>query len=285
MLSELWNFIKVSFKRRMFLYEVEVFSLTLFGSFPGLLVRFFCLGTFLIACTLLMPFLTSLLASQLKILFSKKYEADQKIKNEVGRIADRIGVRVKKVLIAKGLCNAYVRFGTLVLGEELLDRLGPSERRAVIAHELGHMKEKHVWFRIVATMTLPALPLWSWQRLYWPIIINEHVTQLMLSVMINIALLVYLIAVMIPLNWYLEARADSIAVEIAGKASTISALLALVNREEFELSSEDHPAISERVKLILKDKPRNGLIKRMLIAFSKLTKRFHWITSTLLLQQ
>ena len=283
-MSELWNLIKVSFKKRMFLYEIEVFSLTLFGSFPNLLVRFFCLGTFLITCTLLMPFLTSLFASQLKILFLKKYEADQRIKDEVNKIADQIGVRIKKVYMAKGLCNAYVRFGTLVLGEELLDRLGPSERRAVFAHELGHMKEKHMWFKIVATMALLALPLWAWLRLYWPIIINEQVTQLMLSIMINIALLAYLIVVMVPLNWYLEVRADRIAVEIAGKASAISALLAIVNREKFELPSEDHPAISERVKLILKGRPRNGLIKRMLIVFSGLTKRVQWITNTLLLR-
>ena len=263
MFSELWNFIKVSFKKRIFLYEIEVISLTLFGSFPYLLVRFFCLGAFLITCALLMPFLTSQFASQLKILFSKKYEADYRIKNEVNEIAERLQVNIKKIYIVKGLCNAYVRFGTLFLGEELLDRLGPSERRAVFAHELGHIKENHIWFKLVAALVLLALPLWSWLRLYWPIIINEHVTQLMLNIMINIALLAYLMVVMVPLNWYLEIRADRIAVKIAGKASIISALLAIVNREKFELASEDHPAISERVKLILKYKPRNGLIKTL----------------------
>ena len=262
MLSELWNFIKVSFKKRMFLYEIEVLSLMLFGLFPLL-----GLVTFLVASILLAPSFSSMISSQFKMLFTKKYEADQKIRNEINEIADQLGVRVKRVLVAKGLCNAYVRFGTLVLGEKLLERYGPGERRAAIAHELGHIKEKHIWFKIVAVVVLSIPPLWIWLRLYWPIIINELTTQVVVNIMVNLALLAYLIVVMIPSNWYMEVRADRIAVGIAGKACLISALLAIVTREEFELPSEDHPAVSERIKLILKYNPRNSLIKRISAAF------------------
>lgn len=259
MLSELWRFIKVSFKRRMLLYEIGVLSWTLFGSFPNLLVRFFCLGAFITAFALLTPFLTSLVAWQIKALFSKKYEADQRIKSEVGKTAERIGVKPPKVLIAKGLCNAYIHFGTLVLGEELLDRLrarDPSQIRAVIAHELGHRKEKHTWLKMATGVALPAFPLWIWQRLYFPIIISEFVTQLMLNVMITLALFAFLMVAMVPLNWHLEFRADRFMVDVAGKASAIFALLAIVTREKFEIPSEDHPSVSERVKQILKYKPK-----------------------------
>jgi len=260
MLSTFWNLVRVSFNKRLFFYEIGMLTFTLSGSFPNLLVRFFCLFTCLMTSILLMPFLTCMFALQLKTLFVKKYEADDSVKNEVSRIADQLGVKIKKVYIAKGLCNAYVRFGTLVLGEELLNRLGYYERMAVIAHELGHIKEKHIWFKMLATMTLLALPLWAWLRLYWPIIINEIFTQLMLVIMINIALLTYLIVINIPLNWYSEVRADRTAVQIAGKASTISALLTIVDRAKFELPSEDHPAISERIKLILNYKPSKRIL-------------------------
>lgn len=277
MLSELWSFIKLSLKRRMILYEAEVVGLTLFGSYPDLPVRFFGLGLFLVACLLLMPFFTSMFTSQLKFLFLKRCKADQRLKNEVDSIGDLVGARASKVCIAKGLNNAFVCFGTLVLGEELLNRVSPSGRRAVIAHELGHMKERHMWLKIVVALVLLAPPLWSWTRLYWPIIINEYVTQLMLNIMINITSLAYLMVVMLPLNWYLELRADRVAVEIAGKAGIISALLAIVNREKFELASEDHPAISDRVKAILKDKPKNGLIEKISIILGRLTKKVQWI--------
>jgi Zn-dependent protease with chaperone function len=272
-LSTLWSLIKVSFNKRLFLYEFGVLTFAFSGSFPNLLVRFFCIFACLTAYILLTPFLTSTFAWQLKTLFIKKYEADENLKNEVRRIANQLGVKIKKIYIAKGLYNAYVRLGTLVLGEELLNRFGYHENlknthhsistdtlnnpqiMAVIAHELGHIKEKHIWFRMIATMTLLGLPLWTWQRLYWPIIINEIFTQLMLVVMINVTLLIYSIVVNIPLSWYSEVRADRIAVQIAGKAATVSALLAIVDKEKFKLSSEDHPAISERVKLILKYRP------------------------------
>ena len=81
--------------------------------------------------------------------------------------------------------------------------------------------------------------------------------------LINTALLFFIILAMIPVNWYLEVRADRIAEKTAGKSALISAFLKLVNREKFEEPSENHPAISERVKLILKYNPRNGFLKNL----------------------
>lgn len=79
-----------------------------------------------------------------------------------------------------------------------------------------------------------------------------------MNVMLNIAFLAYLMVVMVPLNWYLEIRADRIAVDsfrtiAEGKASMVHALLRLMTgRDDFEQPSEDHPAMSERIKAILK---------------------------------
>lgn len=255
MLNGLWNFIKLNFKKRMYLYVLAVFSLTLFQFSP-----FVGLATFLISSALLVPFFADSTVSQLKLVFVKKYQADQKIRDEVNEIAAEMGVCVKKVYVAKGLRNAYVRFGTLVLGEKLLNLLGPNQRKVVIAHELAHMKEKHFWLKIVAILGLLIPTLWIWLGLRWPIIISEFVTQAVLNTMINIALLSYLIAMMVLPNWYMEIRADRIAIEtapnpISGKASLISALLAIVKKEGFQVASEDHPSVSERIKLILKYNP------------------------------
>ena len=263
MIGKLLRFIKINFRRRMFLYETGVLSLTLSGSFPNLLVRFASLGIFLISSILLIPHITSLITSSIKYLFLKKIEANQNLKKEVDELAKEIGVKVKKVRIVKGLCNAFVSFGTLNLGEKLLERLGSQERKAVIAHELAHIKEKHVWLKIIASGLLLTLPLWSWQKLFWPILFNESITQLVLVFLINTALLFFVILAMIPVNWYLEVRADRIAEKTAGKAALISAFLKLVNREQFKEPSENHPAISERVKLILKYNPRNGFLKNL----------------------
>jgi Zn-dependent protease with chaperone function len=268
MLSELWGFIKLSFTKKMYLNVLQVFSLILFILSPVL-----GLVTFLAVSTLLIPSFASSVTSQFKLLFIKKHEADESIRNEVNEIADELGVGVKKILVAKGLRNAYVRFGTLVLGEELLKRCGRGERKAVISHELWHMKEKHIWLKMGATVGLSILPLSTWLRLYWPIIINELATQVLVNIMINFALLAYLTIVMIIPNWYMEIRADQGAARIAGKACLISALLAIVTKEEFKLPSEDHPSVSDRIKLILKYNPENSLTKRMTATLRRLVRR------------
>lgn len=68
-------------------------------------------------------------------------------------LADRAGVPVKEVLVADASRrttkeNAYVSgFGStkrLVLFDTLLDRAGEDEVKLVVAHELGHRRERHV---------------------------------------------------------------------------------------------------------------------------------------------
>lgn len=74
----------------------------------------------------------------------------------------------------------------------------------------------------------------------------------MLTIMVGIALLAYMTIVMTPINWYLEVRADRIAARFTGKKNIKSALLTFANKEKLGMSSETHPSISERVKLIEK---------------------------------
>jgi Zn-dependent protease with chaperone function len=267
-LSEVWGFIKLSFMERTYVKVIQVLSLTLFILSPIL-----GLVAFLVATALLMPSSISSLTMQFRFLFIQKHEADESIKNEVNKIAHQLGVRVKKVLIAEGLCNAYVRFGTLVLGDKLLNQCGPAERGAIISHELVHLKEKHMWFRMGVAAISPLLPLSIWLRIYWPIIMNELTTQLLINIMIGFALLTYLTVVMILPNWYMEIRADQGAVRMVGKACLISALLAIVTKDQFKLASEDHPSISDRIKLILKYNLESSLTSRISASLKRLVRK------------
>lgn len=64
--------------------------------------------------------------------------ADQSVKDQVSKIAEQMNVRKpRKILIAKGVFNAYIRFRTLVLGELLLNNLITTELECIIAHEQG----------------------------------------------------------------------------------------------------------------------------------------------------
>src|SRR5262249_19679409 len=57
-------------------------------------------------------------------------------------LAARAGVRVKRVVQVKSAaCNAFASpLGTVGLTTALLEKLEPEEIRAIIAHELGHLK-------------------------------------------------------------------------------------------------------------------------------------------------
>jgi Zn-dependent protease with chaperone function len=72
----------------------------------------------------------------------------------------------------------------------------------------------------------------------------------MVIVMHNIAMLAYILAILLPINWYLELRADRTAAKYVGKDQIKSALLKLVNKESQNEPSETHPSIVQRLKCI-----------------------------------
>lgn len=252
MLSGLWNVIRASFNRRLALYEIVVVSLTLFGALPNPLTKLPFLAIFLVAGGLFMAIFTLNMLSKLRLVFSRKKEADIPIPVEIRELEKRIGSKIRRVKIRAELCNAFVRARSMVLGFELLERLSFDELLAVVAHELGHIKEKHGLIRVFAMFPLLLIPWYSWSRLTSPIFFTESLTYIIITVMLGISFLAYTVLVMIPINWYLEVRADRIAARFVGKESIKSALLALVSKENLLEPSEDHPSISERVKLIEK---------------------------------
>lgn len=251
MLSELWSLIKISFKKRLALYEIIVMSLTLFGTFPNPMVKFVAFFVFIAASGIFMPIFASQFVSQLRLIFAHKNRIKFPISNEIGDLSEQMSVQAKELGIVKG-STAYVMGKCLVLGVELIKQLTFDERQAVVAHELGHIKEKHVLFRFVLMIPLLAIPLYGWSKLYSPIFFTESLTHIVLAIMVSIAFLAYMRLVMIPINWLIEARADRIAARFAGNRNIKSALLTLANKEKLEKSSETHPSISERVKFIEK---------------------------------
>jgi len=251
MLGEMWNFIRANFKKRSILYALVVYSLTIFGSFPILEVKLVFLLTFFATSGLFMPIFATQFLSRLRLILIHRRRKKIPIPTEMMELSKRIGGSFKELGIVEGH-NAYVIGKTLVLGEEILKQFDFNKTQAVIAHESGHIKEKHGLFRFFTMILLLLIPWYSWSKLYSPIFFTESLTQLVLTVMVSIAFLAYMTLAMVPINWYLEVRADRIAARFVGKEHIRSALLALGRKENLDEPSEDHPSISERVKLIEK---------------------------------
>lgn len=251
MLREFWNIVRVSFRKRFILYYLIILSMTLFGTFPNLIVKLVAFFVFVAASILFVPIFTSQFISTIRWIVAHFRRERFPVSFEIASLSKRIGTQAKEFGIVKG-CTAYIWMKTLVLGKELLDRLTFDERQAVIAHELGHIKDKRTILRVILPILLLAVPLYSWSTLYSPIFFSKSLTQIILTVMLNIALLAFVMVVTIPINWHIEFRADQIAAKFAGKGSIKSALLKLENEKNLKEPSETHPSIAERVKAIEK---------------------------------
>jgi STE24 endopeptidase len=137
--------------------------------------------------------------------------------------------------------NAYFtgfgRAKRIVMFDTLLDRLSPDETEAVLAHELGHFKLKHVAKRIAwsALMSLALFALlawvmkqdWFYQGLYVPPSQDRPGVALVLFFLV-LPVFTFLLA---PLaSWYSrrhEYQADAFAAQHASAAAMVSALVRL----------------------------------------------------------
>jgi STE24 endopeptidase len=99
--------------------------------------------------------------------------ADESLKARVQALMTRCGFAAKGLFVMDGSkrsahANAYFTgFGAakrVVFFDTLLSKLSPSEVEAVLAHELGHFKHKHVTQRMVAmfAMSLAGFALLGW---------------------------------------------------------------------------------------------------------------------------
>ena len=95
--------------------------------------------------------------------------ADASLKERIERLLDRCGFKVGGLMVMDGSRrsshgNAYFTgFGKtkrIVFFDTLLERLAPAEVEAVLAHELGHFKLKHVIKRMVWTFAASLAFLW-----------------------------------------------------------------------------------------------------------------------------
>lgn len=248
MLREFLNFIK-SFKKRFILYYMVVLAANIFGTFPFLLVKLFSLGIFFASSVFFLPVAFSFFVSVIKQFSLHRSRVKIPLSMEIAELARRVGVTITELAIVKAN-NAYVMGRSLVLGTVLLEKLSYDERQAVVAHELGHIKRRHIAIKGVFLGLFWAFLMWSWSNFCLPIIFSELVTQIILTVVLNIAGFAFLLLVLIPINWWAELDADKFAAKFVGKEHIKSALLKLVDADKLEEPSETHPSVAERMKHI-----------------------------------
>ena len=139
---------------------------------------------------------------------------DERLANELRAVAERAGVPVRDVLVTDASrrttkVNAYVSgIGAtrrVVLYDTLLESADEGQLKLVVAHELGHRRERHVVKLTLALMTAVAL----WVVLLWAILGSRAASprNLPLVLLIGIALRT---AVLPLISWF-SRRAERVA--------------------------------------------------------------------------
>ena len=202
--------------------------------------------------------------------------ADESLKARVQALMARCGFAAKGLFVMDGSkrsahANAYFTgFGAakrVVFFDTLLKKLSPNEVEAVLAHELGHFKHKHVTQRMAAmfAMTLAGFALLGWLSGQTWFYTALGVQPSMAAANNALALLLFLLAAPVfgffvsPLFTQLsrkhEFEADAYACKQANGADLAAALLKLHEDNAATLTPDplyvrfyySHPPASERL--------------------------------------
>ncbi|HWP06415.1 MAG TPA: M48 family metallopeptidase, partial [Polyangiaceae bacterium] len=192
----------------------------------------------------------------------------------VERLAERAGVRVKRVLTMDASrrsshSNAYFtglgRVKRVVLFDTLLKQMTQGEILAVLAHELGHWKKHHVLVRFGVSFTLSLVVLFVAQQLvgaaFVPALAGLETASFAARALVLSALGSVLTFPLTPLAsaWSRrdERQADRFAVELSGRARELADALAKLARENlsnlhphpwYAKFYYSHPPVTERIR-------------------------------------
>jgi STE24 endopeptidase len=201
---------------------------------------------------------------------------DESIKSRVTALMQRCGFAAKGLFVMDGSrrsahANAYFTgFGAskrVVFFDTLLAKLSPGEIDAVLAHELGHFKHRHIIKRIVSlfALSLAGFALLGWLTtqlwFYTGLGVNPNVTgpnnalALLLFVMVTPIFSFFISPLLALFSRKHEFEADAYAVAQTSGADLASALLKLYEDNASTLTPDpvyvkfyySHPPASERL--------------------------------------
>ncbi len=163
--------------------------------------------------------------------------------------------------------NAYFtglgRAKRIVFFDTLIDKLQPAEIEAVLAHELGHFKRRHIWKSVAVLAVITLLLLWLLGQLiaepwfYQGLGVHTDSTAMALA-LFSLALPPFLFPLTLASS-YLSRRhefeADAYAAQHAAAADLVSALVALYRDNAATLTPDplhslfydSHPPASLRI--------------------------------------
>jgi Zn-dependent protease with chaperone function len=222
--------------------------------------------TLAIAVTMLLAILVRVL---LRGRFGEEGDDPGEWKDVVMAMAQEHGVRVRKVYVKDlKIPNAFASLdGSVTLTQGLIDKMEPEEVRAVIAHELGHLKHRHVLrtFLLSLPLTIGLFVGWDYLVFRYGTTLNPTLHSLLTS-SIFLILVFNPITILIsgPVRRRREREADAFAAEVMGDPELVIRTLVKLHNitrspGRLKLSDEalsTHPSLVHRVEAIQARMPK-----------------------------
>ncbi len=182
-------------------------------------------------------------------------------------------------MMTAGVMGLVPRFRYILITDSLLQVLSVEELKAVMAHEIGHIRYKHLLFYILfvlgymaisfglfeITFSLMALQPWLYNLLSSQKEIHVSLFYLVLSVPIILSIVIYFRYIMGFFMRNFERQADTYSVKLVGEATpTIMSLekIATASGIGRHQPSWHHFSIAERVEFLWRSSRDPQLIKR-----------------------
>jgi STE24 endopeptidase len=209
-------------------------------------------------------------------LFNKQVPLQEgSLKNQIKTYAEGVGFQLDKIFVIDGSkrstkANAYFSgFGSekrVTLYDTLVDKLSEEEIVAVLAHEVGHYKRKHIIYNLIASTLTTGFTLWLFS-----VFVNSTLLSQALGVAIpsfHIGLIAFGLLyspismltgiIMSSLSRKFEYEADRYAQETYNAAPLIAALKTLSKTSlsnltphpAFVFFNYSHPSLIQRIRAI-----------------------------------
>jgi len=139
--------------------------------------------------------------------------------------------------IKKGYNNAWANPITkrIVIGDKFLQR-PVKQQKALLGHELTHIKENHYWRFLIAELVVPTL-------VAFPLFLTKST-----PIIKEVSFYAVFFMTFVLVNWHNEYSADRGGARIAGSRVAMSSLLlAIVPKKSRRVESASHPSICSRI--------------------------------------
>lgn len=271
-------------KRILISYPIMLVLIVIFYS---LLRRFpnnwwIMMGSILILFSILLARIAPVLLFPLFYKF--KPLEDESLAEDVSSLCQKVGLRLEGVYqfnLSKTTRKANAAFTGIgkskrvILGDTLLTKLEPGEILAVLAHELGHYKLKHIWKGLAIGILMTYAGLFLVSTAYdsaRTLFHFSHTAQIAALPVIGILLTIYQFITAPLTNAYSrsnERTADDFAVDMTGNPeSFISGLNKLADQNlsdrtphpVVEFLFYSHPSIEKRIARLKNDRKRSPVL-------------------------